>query len=170
MNYKEHIRQVADFPKKGILFYDITTLMEKPSIFNNLINDMLNLIKQEKPTKIAGIESRGFIFGSILASKLNLPFVLIRKKGKLPYKTISESYELEYGNSMIEIHEDSLKKDDRVIIVDDLLATGGTAKASANLVEKVGAKVESFIFAIELDFLKGKELIKNYKINTIIKY
>ena len=170
MDYKKIIREVPDFPKKGILFYDITTLLNNADAFNALIDDMVAKVKDLNPTKIIGIESRGFVFGAPIAIKLNKPFVPIRKPGKLPYKTINYTYDLEYGTDTVHMHEDALTADDRVVIVDDLLATGGTISASAKLVEKCHANVAALLFAIELEFLHGRKRIENYKSFSIIKY
>ena len=170
MDYKKHIREVPDFPKKGILFYDITTLLANPEAFNSIINEMAKRVKDLKISKIAAIESRGFIFGAPLAQKLSLPFIPIRKPGKLPYKTKKHEYSLEYGTDSIEIHEDAVKKGDAVLLVDDLLATGGTIKAATALVEECGASVTGCLFAIELDFLKGKQSLTQYHVDSIIHY
>ena len=170
MNYKEHIRAVPNFPKEGILFYDISTLLAKPEICNKLVEDMSEIAKELKPDKIVGIEARGFIFASMLTNKLNLPFIPVRKPGKLPYKTIKHSYDLEYGSDTVEIHEDAISKGDRILIVDDLLATGGTVQATANLIEKCAGNVVGLLFAIELDDLKAKDKLKKYKIDSIIHY
>lgn len=170
MDYKAHIREVPDFPKKGILFYDITTILMKPDVFNSLLNDMVNKVKFFDITKVAAIESRGFIFGAPLAQMLGKPFIPIRKPGKLPYKTVRYEYTLEYGKDAVEIHSDAVTKGDRVLLVDDLLATGGTIQAAANLVKECGGSVAGLLFAIELEFLKGKQLLGGYKTESIIKY
>jgi adenine phosphoribosyltransferase len=170
MDYKKHIREVPDFPKKGILFYDITTLLANPEAFGAIIDEMAQKVKDLKINKIAAIESRGFIFGAPLAQKLCLPFIPIRKPGKLPYKTIKHEYSLEYGTDAIEIHEDAVGKGDNVLLVDDLLATGGTIKAAAALIENCGASVGGCLFAIELDFLEGKQGLTNYKTESIVHY
>lgn len=170
MDYKKHIREVPDFPKKGILFYDITTLLMKPEIFNSMIDDMAKRVSDLKIDKIAAIESRGFIFGAPLAAKLGKPFVPVRKPGKLPYKTIRYDYTLEYGKDAVEMHSDAVVSGDRVLLVDDLLATGGTIEAAANLVKKCGGSVTGFVFAIELEFLKGKQRLNDSRVESIIKY
>ena len=139
---KSVIREIPDFPKKGIYFKDITPIFYDQKLCGEVVNGFIEKMNK-KPDAIVGIESRGFLFGILLANKLNVPFVLVRKAGKLPYKVISEEYELEYGNSTIELHEDSLKKDWNVLIHDDLLATGGTAEATARLVKKAGANEPS---------------------------
>lgn len=170
MDYKKHIREVPDFPKKGILFYDITTLLMKPEIFNSMIDDMAKRVSDLKIDKIAAIESRGFIFGAPLATKLGKPFVPVRKPGKLPYKTIRYDYTLEYGKDAVEMHSDAVVAGDKVLLVDDLLATGGTIEAAANLVKKCGGSIAGFVFAIELEFLKGKQRLNDSRVESIIKY
>ncbi len=158
---KTAIRDVADFPKPGIMFKDITPIFENQTLCNEIVDGFVSVIGP-KPDAIIGIESRGFLFGLLLANKLNVPFILVRKSGKLPYKTISYEYDLEYGTAKIEMHIDSLKKDWNVLIHDDLLATGGTAAAAAHLVEQQGAKVSGFTFVVGLEFLNGKDkLIKH---------
>ena len=165
------IRDVADFPKAGILFKDITPLFYDQALCTRIVEGFIEKMPV-RPDAIVGIESRGFLFGFLMANKLNIPFVLIRKSGKLPYKTISHEYELEYGTSKIEIHEDALKKDWKVFIHDDLLATGGTADAAAQLVKKLGAEVAGFNFVVGLGFLKGEEkLIKHSNnITCLVQY
>ncbi len=167
---KAAIRAIPDYPKKGILFRDITTLLQDPDVFSEVIDIMAERYKDNLPTKIIGIESRGFIFGMVLAYKLGIGFVPVRKKGKLPYDTYEASYELEYGTATVEIHKDSLTSDDRVVIVDDLLATGGTAVAAISLVEKFDAQVVSVDFVIELISLKGRDRLKGYSVNTVVDY
>lgn len=161
---KQVIRDIPDFPKQGIVFKDITPLFYDQKLCTKIVDTFIERIDQ-KPDAILGIESRGFLFGFLVANKLDVPFVLVRKSGKLPYKTISHEYALEYGTSKIEIHEDALKKDWKVIIHDDLLATGGTAEAAACLVEKLGAKVAGFNFVINLEFLNGKSKLINHSNN-----
>lgn len=168
---KEIIRDVKDFPKEGIIFKDITPIL----MDSKLCDEVIDAIAEEFKGKIdvvAGVESRGFLFGMGLASKLNLPFVPIRKVGKLPYDKISHKYELEYGFSEIEIHTDAIKKGQRVLIHDDLLATGGTAAASAELVNKLDGIVAGFSFVIGLDFLEGDKVLEKYSenIHSLIKY
>lgn len=170
MNYKEFIREVPNFPKQGILFYDITTLLNNNKAFQTLIDEMSLKAKNFAATKIAAIESRGFIFGAPIAYKLGLPFIPIRKPGKLPYKTIKMEYLLEYGKDSIEMHEDAVNSNDKVLLIDDLLATGGTIEATAKLIETKKAKIAGMMFAIELDFLNGKSKLKNYQIESIIHY
>jgi len=169
---RQTVRQVPDFPKPGILFLDITTATKDAKSMNLMIDFLFEKFKDEKIDYIAGIESRGFIFGAPLACRLNAGFIPIRKPNKLPANTIKESYSLEYGTDTIEMHADALKEGDRVLIIDDLLATGGTALAACNLVKKVGAEVVSTAFIIELDPLKGREKIesKGYKVVSMLNY
>lgn len=170
MDLAKLIRDVPDFPKKGIIFKDITTLLKNPEGFNAVLEELYENCKNKGITKVVGIESRGFIFGGALAAKLNAGFVPIRKPGKLPYKKLSESYSLEYGTDSIEIHQDAVTAEDIVLLHDDLLATGGTMKAACNLIEKLGAKVVQISFLIELDFLSGREMLDNYEIVSLIHY
>lgn len=170
MNLKDTIRDVPDFPKKGIIFKDITTLLKNPESLSLAAEELFNLAKNKKITKVAGIESRGFILGGLLAQKLNAGFVPIRKPGKLPAETISESYSLEYGTDSIEIHKDAIEPGDVVLLHDDLLATGGTMEAAVKLVEKLGGKVVQISFLIELNFLNGRNKLKNYEVHSLIQY
>ena len=166
---KDFIRTIPDFPKKGILFRDITPLLRDREGFQRTIK----LLQKECPKDteaIIAVESRGFILGGALASNLKVGFVPIRKKGKLPYQTAKITYQLEYGTETIEIHKDSICPGERVVLVDDLLATGGTAAASAKLIENLGGKIIKILFLIELTDLKGREKLKNYKIFSLIKY
>lgn len=161
---KQTIRDVPDFPKPGILFKDITPLFYDQKLCSDIADGFIEQMP-DRPDAIVGIESRGFLFGFLMANKLNIPFVLIRKSGKLPYKTICCDYELEYGVNRIEIHEDALKPGWKVMIHDDLLATGGTAEAAARLVKKLGAEVAGFNFVVGLEFLNGKEKLINHTNN-----
>jgi adenine phosphoribosyltransferase len=163
-NIKAAIRDIPDFPKPGIMFKDITPIFENQALCNEITDGFIERLG-EKPDAIVGIESRGFLFGILLANKLNVPFVLVRKAGKLPYKTISHEYALEYGTSKIEMHTDSLKKGWKVLIHDDLLATGGTAAAAAILVERQEAIVSGFSFVVELEFLNGKQQLNIHSKN-----
>ena len=157
---RKTIREVPDFPKKGIRFLDITTGVKNPEAFQAMIDFLYEQFKDKKIDYVAGIESRGFVFGAPLALRLGAGFVLMRKPNKLPAKTISESYELEYGTDTIHMHADAIEKGANVVIIDDLLATGGTAAAACNLVKKAGGRVEAAAFIIELTPLKGAEKIK----------
>jgi len=166
-NLKSVIRDVPDFPKPGILFKDISTIMLDPKLSKEVLTHLKDLYQAESIDAVAGIESRGFLFGYPLAMELGVPFILIRKKGKLPYKKKSHSYELEYGSAVIEMHEDAVKKGQKVLIHDDLLATGGSASAAAELIKKCGGSVFGFNFLVALDFLKGDQKLKNYSSNII---
>lgn len=169
---REHVRQVPNFPKEGILFLDVTTIVKDAKAFNKCIDFLYEKFKDEKIDYIAGIESRGFIFGAPLACRLNAGFITIRKPNKLPADTIKETYSLEYGTDTIEMHSDAVKPGDRVVVIDDLLATGGTAAAACNLVRKAGAEVAAAAFIIELTPLKGKEKIesKDVKVVSMLEY
>ena len=172
MNLKDHIRSIPDYPKKGILFRDITTLIKNETAFNEAINQITDRSKKYKIDKIAAIESRGFVFASAVSYLLKKPFILLRKKNKLPAKTHSVDFELEYGTATIEVHKDSIDKNDSVLIIDDLIATGGTADAAAKLVEISGGKVAAFIFAINLFDLGGCDILvkKGYKVENLIEF
>jgi adenine phosphoribosyltransferase len=161
---KAAVRDVPDFPKPGILFKDITPILSNPELFKCAVDLFAARYKKHKPDKIAAIESRGFLFGAALAHKLAIALVPVRKKGKLPYKTIEESYDLEYGTATLQVHADAFHPGERVVIVDDLLATGGTARATATLIEKLGAQVVEIDFLIELAFLKGRDKLTGYKV------
>lgn len=165
---KSGIRDVPDFPKKGIVFKDITPIMLNPALSNEVLSSLYEHYKNSGITKIAGIESRGFLFGYPLAMKLGVPFVLIRKEGKLPYNKISYSYNLEYGSATIEMHTDAINKGDKVLIHDDLLATGGSASAAAEIITKQGGYVQGFNFLVGLSFLKGREKLNKFTKNIII--
>jgi len=164
---KAVIRDVPNFPKEGIVFKDITPIMMDPTLSNEVLDHLVELYKDKGLTKIAGIESRGFLFGYPLAMRLGLPFVLIRKQGKLPYNKISYSYDLEYGSATIEVHTDAITTDDNVLIHDDLLATGGSASAAAELVLQCGGNVAGFNFLVALAFLNGNEILEKYTNNII---
>ena len=167
---KKAIREIPDFPKKGILFYDVTTLMANGKAFSKALDLLVKRYKDKKIGAIAGIEARGFVFGAALADRLGTGIVLMRKKGKLPYKTIRESYSLEYGTDEIEMHVDAIKKNQRVLVVDDLLATGGTASAAARLIKKAGGKVVEAAFLVELIDLKGREKLKPVESFSLLQY
>ena len=167
---KAAIRDVPDFPKKGIVFKDITTLLKDPALFRRTV-DLLAVLCGDRPVdKVVAIESRGFILGGVLASRLGAGFVPVRKPGKLPAKTLRASYALEYGTDTLEIHEDALEKGERVLIVDDVIATGGTAHAAGELVDRLGAKVVAFAFLVELTFLTGREKLAGREILSLIRY
>jgi adenine phosphoribosyltransferase len=162
------IRDIPDFPKPGIIFKDITPLLHDADILSEVVDTIAEKYKNNKPDYIVGIESRGFIFGTPLALTLGCGFVPIRKGGKLPYDTIKAEYQLEYGKAVMEIHRDALEKGDKVVIIDDLLATGGTVAASIELVKKLGGIVSGIEFVIELAFLNGRKKIPEYKVNSLI--
>jgi len=167
---KDLIRNVPDFPKPGIMFKDITPLLKNAEGFNRTIELMAANFNPNDVDVICGIESRGFIFASALALKLKKGFVPIRKAGKLPWETTKVKYCLEYGEDVIEVHNDAFAGGARAVLVDDLLATGGTAKAACELIEKTGGKLNSVQFVIELSFLNGRDSLKNYKVNSILSY
>lgn len=171
MNIEQYIRDIKDFPKEGIIFKDITPLLNNPEARKEVLKRFIeNLPKDIKIDKVVGAESRGFFFGILLAQELRVGFVPVRKKGKLPFDTISASYELEYGIDSLEIHTDAIQKGENVLIHDDVLATGGTIKAVTELVEKLGGNIVQLNFLMELDFLKGSEKIKNYNTYAILNY
>lgn len=167
---KKCIRDIPDFPKEGIIFKDITTLLKDSQAFKKSIDLLARKFRKEKIDFVVGVESRGFIFGAPLAYKLGVGFIPIRKKGKLPYKTRSVTYQLEYGSDTLEIHEDALAPNARVLVVDDLLATGGTIKAVTELVKQQNAVIAGVAFLVELRFLKGKEKLKDLEVYSVIKY
>ncbi|MDC1132665.1 adenine phosphoribosyltransferase [Candidatus Pelagibacter sp.] len=172
MNLKDFIRSIPDYPKKGILFRDITTLIKDENAFEECINQIIERSKDCKIDKIAAIESRGFVFASAVSYLLKKPFILFRKKNKLPADTHSVDFELEYGTATIEVHKDSMDKGDSVLIIDDLIATGGTAEAAAKLVEMSEAKVAAFVFAINLFDLGGSDNLvkKGYKVENLMDF
>ena len=164
---REHVRQVPDFPKKGILFLDVTTALKDAKSFELSMNFLYKTFKNEKIDYVAGMESRGFIYGAALANMLHIGFIPIRKPNKLPAETIKEDYSLEYGTNTIEMHKDAVKAGDRVLVVDDLLATGGTAIAACNLIKRAGGEVVATAFIIELNPLKGRQKIEETGIRVI---
>lgn len=167
---KKMIREVPDFPKKGILFYDITTLLKDKAGFKQTIDALTEQVRPSRPDVVLGIEARGFIFAPALAYNLGAGFVPVRKPNKLPADTERISYELEYGMDTLEMHKDAVKPGMRVVIADDLLATGGTALASVRLAEKLGGKVAAVSFVVELEALKGRDLLKGYEVLSLLKY
>ncbi len=172
MNLKDYIRSIPDYPKKGILFRDITTLIKDSGAFEECINQIIERSKNYKIDKIAAIESRGFVFASAVSYLLKKPFIMFRKKNKLPAETHSVDFELEYGTATIEVHKDSIDKDDSVLIIDDLIATGGTAEAAAKLVEMSNAKIAAFAFVINLFDLGGSDNLvkKGYKVENLMNF
>ena len=167
---KQKIRTVPDFPKPGILFYDITTLLQDPEGFRGAIDSLVAPFQNSGVDVVVSIESRGFIFGSAMADRLGAGFVPVRKPGKLPAKTTKASYALEYGHDSLEIHEDAVSKGHKVLIVDDLLATGGTAKATTDLVERIGGTVLGLAFLVELVELKGRDKLAGHTLHSVLKY
>ena len=172
MDLKKHIRSIPDYPKKGILFRDITTLIKNPEAFKYTNDKIVELSKKLDFDKVAAIESRGFVFASTVSYILNKPFVLLRKKNKLPAETHSVDFKLEYGEATIEVHKDSISKGEKILIIDDLIATGGTAEAAAKLIEISGGVVAGFIFVINLFDLQGNDLLKKkgYKVESLIEF
>ena len=172
MNLKKYIRSIQDYPKKGILFRDITTLIKDKNAFKECIDQLTKIVKNLEFDKIAAIEARGFIFASAVSYNLSKPLILMRKKNKLPAETHSVEFELEYGKATIEIHKDAVNKNEKIIIIDDLIATGGTAEAGAKLVEKSNGQVSGFVFVISLFDLGGKKLLqkKGYKVFSLIDF
>ena len=172
MDLKKYIRSIPDYPKKGILFRDITTLIKNEKAFKITIDQIIERSKKFNFTKIAAVESRGFVFASAISYILNKPFIMLRKKNKLPSEVYSVDFELEYGSATIEMHKDSVDENDKVLIIDDLIATGGTAKAAAKLVEISKGKVAAFIFVINLFDLKGTDNLikKGYKVENLIEF
>ena len=172
MNLKEYIRSIPDYPKKGILFRDITTLIKNEKAFEETINQIIERSKKYEFTKIAAIESRGFVFASVISYLIKKPFIMLRKKNKLPAEVHSVDFELEYGTATIEVHKDSMNENDSILIIDDLIATGGTAEAAAKLVEISNSKVSAFIFVINLFDLGGSNNLvrNNYKVENLIEF
>lgn len=170
MDLKATIRSIPGWPMEGVIFRDLTTLMQNPEAFRESCDILYERYKGMDIDKIVGIDARGFVFGAVLAYKLGIGFVPVRKKGKLPWKTIQENYSLEYGQGTLEIHEDAIQKDEKVVIVDDLIATGGTVGATVSLVEKLGARIIECAFIVELPDLKGRERIKGCKVFAITEF
>jgi len=172
MNLKDYIRSIPDYPKKGILFRDITTLIKDEKAFSETINRIVEKAKKMEIDKIAAIESRGFVFASAVSYLMNKPFIMLRKKNKLPADVYSTDFELEYGTATIEVHKDSINRGEKVLIIDDLIATGGTAEAAAKLIEISGGKVAAFIFVINLFDLNGSDKLvkKGYKVENLIEF
>ena len=170
MDLKAHIRNVKDFPKSGIMFRDITTLLKNPEAYTYTLEQLLDFAKDKKINKVVGIESRGFIFGSVLAHKLNCGFIPVRKPGKLPAEKVSISYSLEYGEDRLEMHKDAIEPGDKVLVHDDLLATGGTMNAVCQLIEQLGGEIVQVSFIGELSFLNGRDKLKPYDVRSIVNY
>lgn len=170
MDFKNYIRDIPDFPEKGVTFKDITPLLKDAEALSAVSDALLKLVGEQGIQKVVGMESRGFFFAPILAARLKAGFVPVRKNGKLPATKIRESYALEYGEDILEIHADSILKGERVLIHDDVLATGGTARAVCDLVERLGGEVVQCVFLLQLDSLKGVEKLKGYKVNSLLHY
>ena len=164
------VRDIPDFPVKGVIFKDITPILSDMDLYNKIVETIVDKYKEKNITKVVALESRGFIFGISIAQKLNVPFIPVRKKGKLPYKTVSATYSLEYGTSTVEMHIDAVNENDNVLIVDDLLATGGTACAAIELVKQLKGNVAACAFVIELTFLNGKDKLKDIEYSSIVQY
>lgn len=167
---KAKIRDIPDFPKPGIVFKDITPLVKDPATLRLAVYQLIHPFLGRDITAVAGMEARGFIFGSLVAWDLGVSFIPLRKPGKLPYDIQSVSYDLEYGSATLEAHVDAFEENDRVLLIDDLLATGGTAKASCELVESLGATVEALAFVVELDFLEGRNKIDDYEVHSLVHF
>ncbi|RKX29299.1 MAG: adenine phosphoribosyltransferase [Candidatus Zixiibacteriota bacterium] len=167
---KKYMRSIPDFPKPGICFYDITTLLQNAEGFKLALDQMEKYVQSRQPETIVAIESRGFLFGAALADRLDIGVVTARKPGKLPSKTISVEYALEYGTDSLELHSDAIRKEERVVVVDDLIATGGTLKAACSLIEKLGGKVVGVSAVIDLSFLPWREKMTGYDVNCLISY
>ncbi len=167
---KDKIRDIPNFPKEGIIFKDITPLIKDPAALKLTVHQLIAPFLGSEVTVIAGMEARGFIFGSLVAWEMGLPFVPLRKPNKLPYDVESVSYDLEYGSATLEVHTDAFNHGDRVLLIDDLLATGGTAKASCELVEKLGGIVQACAFVVELDFLQGREKLRGYDVHSLLHF
>ncbi|MGH8120612.1 MAG: adenine phosphoribosyltransferase [Gammaproteobacteria bacterium] len=165
-----YIRDIPDFPKPGIIFKDITPLVKNPAMLRLAVHQLILPFLGERLTAVVGMEARGFIFGSLAAWDLGIGFVPLRKPGKLPYDVQSISYDLEYGSAELEVHVDALNGDDRVLLIDDLIATGGTAAASCELIEKLGAEIAGCAFVVELDALKGRDKLTGYRLHSLIHY
>ena len=170
MNLKDKIRNIPDFPKAGIIFFDITTLIKDGPALKYSVDAMAEQYKGKKIDAIMGAESRGFIFGAAMAYKLGVGFIPVRKPGKLPYKTCQVSYDLEYGSSSLEMHVDAISKGDNILVVDDLIATGGTAKAMAQIIEQMGGNVVGFSFLVELSFLNPRKILEGYDVQALVEY
>ncbi len=167
---KEHIRDIPDFPKKGIVFKDITPVLRSPQAFAAAVDGLVDAVATHEFDLICGIESRGFLFGAAMAYRLGRGFIPVRKPGKLPYRTIQESYALEYGTNTVEIHEDAVDPGQRVLVVDDLLATGGTAEATGKLIRRLGGVVAAYLFVVELSFLNGRPRFQDAPVLSLVQY
>lgn len=167
---KNKIRSIPDFPKKGVIFRDITPVLQDKKAFRFLINEMVKPYKNKKIDKVVGIDARGFLLAAPIAYKLKAGLCIVRKKGKLPYQTVAQNYSLEYGQETIEMHKDSILPGEKILIVDDVIATGGTLEATANLVERLGGKIVGIVVFVELKALKGREKLKKYRFYSLVKF
>lgn len=167
---ESYIRDIKDFPKEGVVYKDISPLLQDPNAMRSALSEFVALLGDKKIDKVVGIESRGFFFATLLAEKLNAGFVPIRKPGKLPYKTFGEEYTLEYGTDVLEIHQDAIKEGEQVLIHDDVLATGGTALAACNLVQRLGGKIVQCNFLVEIEFLNGRDKLQSFEVESLLKY
>jgi adenine phosphoribosyltransferase len=170
MDLKKYIRDIPDFPQKGVMFRDITTLLKEPEPFKYVIDTIVNKYKNEKIEKLVSVEARGYIFGGAIAYLLNCGFVPVRKPGKLPAETVALEYTLEYGKNIIEIHKDAIEPGERVLVFDDVLATGGTVQATCRLIEQLGGKVVACVFISDLTYLKGSDKLKDYDVFSLVQY
>jgi len=170
MNFKQKIRNIPDFPQKGVVFRDIAPLFEDRQAFRMAVDQLVKKYQKEKIEKVVGIDARGFILAGVLANRLGAGMVMVRKKGKLPYKTESEDFDLEYGRATLEIHQDSIKPGEKVLLIDDVLATGGTMAATAKLVEKLKGEIMGIAFLVILDYLPGRKKLKKYPLFSLIDY
>lgn len=170
MQIQDYIRSIENYPIEGVTFRDITPILQNGPVFQETIKEMANLVKDLDFDKVAGVEARGFIVGAPLATLLGKGFIPIRKPGKLPYEKVAQEYDLEYGSDSIEIHTDSVKKGERILLVDDLLATGGTSKAACKLIERLGGQLVSCLFLIELEDLPGRKALEEYETRSLLKY
>jgi adenine phosphoribosyltransferase len=170
INFEKYIRNIPDFPVKGIQFKDVTTLIKEGDVFSASVDYLYDPFREKNITKIAGVEARGFIFAAAMAYKLNVGIIPIRKPGRLPGDILAEEYQLEYGKDSVEVHIDGVSKDDKVLIVDDLLATGGTSSAVARLIERLGAEIVGFSFLIELTELHGRQKLSDYEVHSLVQF
>jgi adenine phosphoribosyltransferase len=170
MDLKKYIRDIPDFPQKGVMFRDITTLLKEPAPFKYVIDTIVDKYKDSRIDKLVSVEARGYIFGGVIAYRLNCGFIPVRKPGKLPAETVALEYTLEYGKNIIEMHKDAIESGERVLVFDDVLATGGTVQATCKLIEKLGGQVVGCVFISDLTYLKGSEKLKDYEVFSLVQY